>query len=492
MFTSSSLKHPYPSFSSLRVFVHSFLALVWLTSLSVNAPPSPALAAPPPEETALSGPLAPETLSAGEHHVCGLKSDGTLACWGRNDYGQATPPAGTFIQVSAGGNHTCGLKSDGTLACWGANTYGQAAPPAGTFTQVSAGAWHTCGLKSDGALACWGYNSYEQSRLITIDPATLPAGVVGNVYSQTLTASGGTEPFAFTVVSGALPPGMALWSSGVLSGTPTSGGVYTFTVQAVDSFPGLPFSAQQPYTLTINATYLITPTAGMGGSITPGVPQTVLEGDSITFTITADTGYHIANIGVDGVSQGAVSSYTFDNVTSDHAISATFAIDTFVITPTAGANGSITLDTPQTVNYGGSITFTIAADIGYHIADAGVDGVSQGAVSSYTFDNVTANHTITATFAINTYTLRVALAGAGSGAVTSSPSGINCDETCAARYDYNTVVTLTAAANTGSSFVGWSGAGCSGTGACVVTMDAAKDVTATFVTYKLYLPVILR
>ncbi len=58
-------------------------------------------------------------VSAGAHHTCGLKTDGTLACWGRNDYGQATPPAGTFSQVSAGGYHTCGLKTDGTLACWG-------------------------------------------------------------------------------------------------------------------------------------------------------------------------------------------------------------------------------------------------------------------------------------------------------------------------------------------------------------------------------------
>ncbi|HSD83484.1 MAG TPA: PKD domain-containing protein, partial [Anaerolineae bacterium] len=57
--------------------------------------------------------------------------------------------------------------------------------------------------------------------------------------------------------------------------------------------------------------------------------------------------------------------------------------------------------TPQTVNYGGSITFTIVANTGYHIADVGVDGVSQGAIGSYTFGNVTANHTITAAFALN-------------------------------------------------------------------------------------------
>jgi hypothetical protein len=99
------------------------------------------------------------TISAGKRHTCWVKSDGAVACWGDNTYGQSTSPAGTFVQVSAGYAHTCGLKSDGTLACWGNNTYGRAAPLAGTFAQVSAGYIHTCGLKSDGTLACWGNNT---------------------------------------------------------------------------------------------------------------------------------------------------------------------------------------------------------------------------------------------------------------------------------------------------------------------------------------------
>ena len=94
----------------------------------------PAHAAPAPEETALSSPWFPETLSVGHFHTCGIRTDGTLACWGRNDSGQANPPAGTFTQVSAGGFHTCGLRTDGMLACWGDNTFNQATPPAGTFT----------------------------------------------------------------------------------------------------------------------------------------------------------------------------------------------------------------------------------------------------------------------------------------------------------------------------------------------------------------------
>ena len=102
-------------------------------------------------------------VSAGYLHNCAVKTDGTLACWGVNDNGEATPPTGIFSQVSAGEEYTCGVKTDGTLACWGHNGYGQATPPAGTFTQLSAGWSHNCALKTDGTLACWGYNANGQA-----------------------------------------------------------------------------------------------------------------------------------------------------------------------------------------------------------------------------------------------------------------------------------------------------------------------------------------
>jgi alpha-tubulin suppressor-like RCC1 family protein len=57
--------------------------------------------------------------------ACGLKTDGTLACWGDNGFGQSTPPAGTFTQVAAGGYHACGVKTDGAFVCWGDNNSGQ-------------------------------------------------------------------------------------------------------------------------------------------------------------------------------------------------------------------------------------------------------------------------------------------------------------------------------------------------------------------------------
>lgn len=71
----------------------------------------------------------------------------------------------------------------------------------------------------------------------------------------------------------------------------------------------------------------------------------------------------------------------------------------FTITATAGANGSITPSGKVSVEAGGSQTFTITPNEGYEIADVLVDGVSVGAVSSYTFSGVQANRTIEATFA---------------------------------------------------------------------------------------------
>jgi hypothetical protein len=173
-------------------------------------------------------------------------------------------------------------------------------------------------------------------------------------------------------------------------------------------------------TPTVNpTTYSITASAGSGGSISPSGSVVVNPGAEQTFDITADTGYHIDDVVVDGGSVGAVPSYTFTNVQADHTISATFAIDTHTITASAGTGGSISPSGSVVVNHGASQGFTITADPNYHILDVLVDGGSVGAVGSYTFTNVVASHTISATFAIDTHTI-TASAGAGG---TISPSG---------------------------------------------------------------------
>src|SRR5206468_3169002 len=144
--------------------------------------------------------------------------------------------------------------------------------------------------------------------------------------------------------------------------------------------------------------------AGAHGAISPAGSVSVDCGSSQTFTITPDACYHVADVLVDGVSVGAVSGYTLTNVTASHTIAASFAVDTKSILASAGAHGSISPAGSVSVSSGLKQTFTIAPAACYHIADVLVDGVSVGPGSSYTFTNVTANHTITASLAVDAKT----------------------------------------------------------------------------------------
>ncbi len=97
------------------------------------------------------------------------------------------------------------------------------------------------------------------------------------------------------------------------------------------------------------SSYTVTPSAGAGGSISPNTVQTVLSGSSVSFTITPNAGYQIAGVSVDGVLVGAVSSYTFSNVTANHTISATFtaapSLTGLALSPASVVGGSISQGT---------------------------------------------------------------------------------------------------------------------------------------------------
>ena len=163
---------------------------------------------------------------------------------------------------------------------------------------------------------------------------------------------------------------------------------------------------------TIHATFVqvhtITATAGTGGIIAPSGATNVVHGNNQAFVITADTGYQIADVLVDGSSVGAVTGYTFTNVTADHTIQATF-MSLYTIHASAGAGGTIDPSGSVSVANGANQTFWIAANVGFVIADVVVDGTSVGAVSKYTFNNITSNHWIEATFSTDKTRLTVNL-----------------------------------------------------------------------------------
>ena len=161
--------------------------------------------------------------------------------------------------------------------------------------------------------------------------------------------------------------------------------------------------------LILMRAHTITATVNEGGTITPSGAVAVEEGSGKTFTITPDTGYHIADVTVNGESVGVMDSYTFTNVQSSQTIEVTFernstsdnggsSITRYTITASAGSGGVIDPSGSVRVSRGSDKTFTITANEGYEIADVLVDGESVGAVRSYTLENVKTNHTISVTF----------------------------------------------------------------------------------------------
>lgn len=155
----------------------------------------------------------------------------------------------------------------------------------------------------------------------------------------------------------------------------------------------------------------------------------------------------------------------------------------WAVTPSAGPNGTISPDTPQSVPHGTAASFTVTPVNGYRIAE--VTGTCGGTLTgaTYTTSAVTGNCTVAATFDRETRLLTVDTTGAGVGTVTSSTGGISCTsgstDGCSASVILGADVTLTAIPNGISLFGSWSG-DCSGSGPCVISMTDTRSVGAEF------------
>ena len=163
-------------------------------------------------------------------------------------------------------------------------------------------------------------------------------------------------------------------------------------------------NVQAAHTITATFNPTITATAGEGGGISLPGTTAVVSGANQTYTITPSAGYHVADVAVDGSSVGALSAYTFTSVEAPHTISVSFAQNPAVtITVTQGDNGSITplgdaSGDISVITGTSSPTFTIVPASGYKIRKVLVDGTSIGVMTNWTFTNVKAAHTITASF----------------------------------------------------------------------------------------------
>ncbi len=251
----------------------------------------------------------------------------------------------------------------------------------------------------------------------TITPIAGSGGVI--VPSAPVTVVGGGEiTFAIT------PEHHCHLLADVLVDGISTGGVssYTFVdVQANHTIEAV-FALRGPLTVTADA--------GPGGTIAPQGMTAVPCGGSVSYLIqTENVCQSIADVRVDGVSVGPVTSYSFTNVHVNHSIEATFVLlGPLTITPVAGWGGTITPSTVQSVPCRGNRTFTIASDGCHAIANVLVDGAPIGAVTTYTFADVRANHTIEAVFGPLAYYSITASAGPGGTITPSGAQSVACGD----------------------------------------------------------------
>ncbi|HVZ36352.1 MAG TPA: hypothetical protein VG963_28180, partial [Polyangiaceae bacterium] len=98
-----------------------------------------------------------DTIAAFTDYACALR-DHVPTCWG-NRAATYPVPSGLFSEIDIAHSHSCGIRLDGTVACWGADIFGESEPPAGAFRTLGVSQYAGCGLRqSDGTLECWGQN----------------------------------------------------------------------------------------------------------------------------------------------------------------------------------------------------------------------------------------------------------------------------------------------------------------------------------------------
>jgi len=199
-------------------------------------------------------------------------------------------------------------------------------------------------------------------------------------------------------------------------------------------------------------------------------------GDVVTLTATANSGWTF--VGWSGGLLGSTNPVTV-TITGNATITSTFTQDEYTLTVGTVGGGSVTVEPGLSLyHYGDVVTLIATANPGWIFA--GWSGALSVSVNPATV-TVSGNTVVTATFTQDEYVLTVGTVGDGAVAV----------EPDLGLYHYGDVVTLTATATPGWTFAGWSGALSGTSNPAMVTITDHTAVTATFITYRIFLPVVV-
>lgn len=240
------------------------------------------------------------------------------------------------------------------------------------------------GLLASGLfVACGGGGSNPPSNPLSVSTTSLNPGQVSVAYTGTLSASGGTAPYSWTVKSGSLPPGLSLSTAGAISGTPTAAGASTFVAQVTDSKSGSASSGNLSIAigggmLTITTTTAPTGTVGTAYpsfqlAATGGVPPytwAVASGSSLPAGLSLSTAGVVSGTPTSAGTSSPSISVTDETTTNTATQNVNFTINPQgTPLPDGGYafqfNGTAPDGTPVAIN-GGFETIKGALDIGFY------------------------------------------------------------------------------------------------------------------------------
>jgi hypothetical protein len=220
--------------------------------------------------------------------VVGSQSTNSPQSFGLSNIGNAAliippPSAGTNPSVASGftydSSSTCPQlsvsSSPYSLASGASCTYALDFIPIAVGPDNGSLVLSDNSLNNSGSTQSVSLNGTGTSVTITLSPSSLSSTAVGTSYSQAISAGGGASPYTYVVSGGTLPTGISFSSAGVLSGTPTAGGTFSFTLQATDN---LSFVGSQAYSLNVAAPIITLPPTSLPGA---------LGGSAYSQTITA-------------------------------------------------------------------------------------------------------------------------------------------------------------------------------------------------------------
>ena len=304
--------------------------------------------------------------------------------------------------------------------------FGNTQSTSANLTGLSSGVTYYVGVTSLNSVGESGAITYDTGYLatpvssFTVTPSSLGNGAIGPSSPQTIAANS-SAVFALAPDSGYQVASVGGTCGGSLSGNSYTTAAITAACTVIASFEEIPV-----------VSFTVTPSSGVNGSISPTTPQTVQENAQTQFTLTPASGYRVANVG--GTCSGSLSGNTFttDQVTSNCSVQASFEeipVTTYSVTPSAGAGGSISPSSSQSVASGGTTSFTLSATSGFQIDTVG--GTCGGTLSfnTYTTNAISADCTVVASFsALPVTTFAVTPSAGANGAISpNSPQTIQKD-----------------------------------------------------------------